>query len=123
MGNRIFFKKSRIVKVVFCDRTKHHVWERVTRTDLNGRDFSGFYYEGKPNSIINDGKPVSREELEDKGLTVDDNNVVYNPPVVTVFLEHGEMVKRTFYDPEEASNWAEELMTDSGWKETVSYDE
>jgi len=118
--SKIFFKTSRVVKVEFHDRKKSQQWAWGKHTNAQGEDQSGFYW-GSTRNVFNDNKPLSREDVEDKGLIVDKDNIVYNLSFVNVFLEHGETVTRNFYDSEEAENWAEDLMTDKGYSEIISF--
>lgn len=120
---KIFFKTSRVVKVEFHGKEKNQQWVWVKSTGEKGQDLSGFYWGGTTlmNGVMNEGKPFSLEEIEDKGFIVDNDFVVYNLPEVKVFLEHGETVTRRFYDPEEAENWAQNLMTDSGYTRIISF--
>jgi hypothetical protein len=61
-----------------------------------------------------DACPSSRLDLIRSGYLIDANNVVWNRPYATVYLEYKHQVTKNFVTLEEAVQWAEELKATSG---------
>ncbi len=120
------FDVNRIITIKIVDKRKSsYKWlpdkQKTTFFGLIKRKawykegyYSGGNYTECYESGCWDAYPSSRKDVLDLGHLIDSDNVVWNRPYATVYLEHDYTLTKSFITFESAIEWAEELKATSG---------
>lgn len=76
--------------------------------------YSSGYYEECYESGCYDAFVYTKEDVIEKGFLIDENNVVWDKPYATVYLEHDCTVTTYFNTFKEAIEWCEMVKSTSG---------